>query len=210
MSTILSTTLAAVGIPYKARFSLDEVAQVLAITREQVVDLLKKQRLTGFKSSPGRWRWVFGEDLGSYLEAINVHSSRNREPQERAPESDDFARRNDEEVNAGPSSNHVIPDELGEEEIKAVRRFVDRLGYLPTLDYTILRISSKDLIAFYHAFTSLERQDHAPIFLALLRDAIKRNDGVMWEVGPDPVTGEPVFGGVDLETLCEFFNFPIN
>lgn len=72
MHLILTMALDAVGIPYKARFSIEEVAEVLAIRREQVVDLLKKGRLRGIKSSPSRWRWIYADDLGDYLDVINA------------------------------------------------------------------------------------------------------------------------------------------
>lgn len=72
MNQALATALDALGIPHKPRFAIEEVAEILGITRDQVVNLLKKGKLTGMKSSVRRWRGVYSVDLSDYLEKVNA------------------------------------------------------------------------------------------------------------------------------------------
>lgn len=74
----LQQILDRLDIPYKARFSIDEVADILGIQRKQVTLLLHRQKLRGMRSSPRRWSWVFADDLEEYIETINRTSSCNQ------------------------------------------------------------------------------------------------------------------------------------
>lgn len=204
MHPILTKALDAVGIPNKARFTIEEVAVVLAIRRDQVVDLLKKGRLRGIKSSPSRWRWIYADDLGEYFSAIN--------------ESRGTAVRSictNEAIGEGPSDllstgRSVAPSQkdvgqtISVYEQKMAKAFVNWLGNLSTLDYQIKSIDEPALTAFYFATTKAEAPDHAPVFLRILRDAIKASDILLWEIGTDNF-GRAVFGGADLPTLTDLF-----
>lgn len=71
MDHTLSKMLEALGIPYKPRFTIEEVAEILGIRRDQVMHLLKRKKLVGMKSSANRWGGVFAFDLDQYIQAVN-------------------------------------------------------------------------------------------------------------------------------------------
>lgn len=72
MSTTLAGVIQELGIPTKPRYSLEEVADVLGIRRDQVVDLIRKGKLPGMKSSMNRWRGVFASDLDAFIQKVNA------------------------------------------------------------------------------------------------------------------------------------------
>jgi excisionase family DNA binding protein len=72
MNTTLAGVLEALGIPRKPRYSIEEVAEILGIRRYQVVDLLRKGKLTGMKSSMNRWRCVFATELDAFIQKVNA------------------------------------------------------------------------------------------------------------------------------------------
>jgi len=71
MDHTLTKMLEALGIPYKPRFTVEEVAEILGIRRDQVMHLLKRQKLIGMKSSSNRWGGVFAADLDQYIQTVN-------------------------------------------------------------------------------------------------------------------------------------------
>lgn len=205
MHPILTMALDAVGIPYKARFSIEEVAEVLAIRREQVVDLLKKGRLRGIKSSPSRWRWIYADDLGAYLAAIN--GTWEKTVSLTGPD----ASIDSAHIGTSPSAPSGAPPQNGNKygdsdyEQKAAKAFVKWMGNLPVLDYLKKTIDEHTLTAFYYSKTKAETPDKAPIFLHLLREATKADDVIMREVGTDDF-GRAVFRGTDLPTMIDLFH----
>lgn len=72
MNTTLAEVLTALGIPHKPRYSIEEVAEILGIRRDQVIDLLRKGRLVGMRSSMHRWRCVFATELDAFIQKINA------------------------------------------------------------------------------------------------------------------------------------------
>lgn len=72
MNTTLAGVIEALGIPRKPRYSTEEVAEILGIRRDQVVDLLRKGKLTGMKSSMNRWRCVFATELDAFIQKVNT------------------------------------------------------------------------------------------------------------------------------------------
>ena len=72
MNTTLAAVLAAIGTPHKPRYGIEEVAEILGISRYQVVDLLRKGKLVGMKSSMHRWRCVFAIELDAFIQRVNA------------------------------------------------------------------------------------------------------------------------------------------
>lgn len=72
MNTTLAGVIEALGIPPKPRYSVEEVAEILGLRRDQAVDLLRKGKLTGMKSSMHRWRCVFATELDAFLQRVNA------------------------------------------------------------------------------------------------------------------------------------------
>lgn len=70
MNNNLDRTLTMLGIPPQARYPVDTVAQVLGIQRSQVLELLRRDRLRGSRSSERRWAGVWHQDLSNYLNEI--------------------------------------------------------------------------------------------------------------------------------------------
>jgi len=68
----LSAILTALGTTPTARYSIQEVAQILGMTTRQVRTQIQKGHLTALKSSVRRWAWVLHEDLEAYFIAINA------------------------------------------------------------------------------------------------------------------------------------------
>jgi hypothetical protein len=71
MSINLVTMLERLGMTHKPRFTVEETAEILGIRRDQVMDLLKRGKLIGVKSSSARWSGVFAVDLDKYIQVIN-------------------------------------------------------------------------------------------------------------------------------------------
>ena len=67
----LSKLLTALGTSPAARYSLEDVAQVLGLTPRQVRSQIQKGRLVAIKTSARHWAWVLHQDLEAYLAAIN-------------------------------------------------------------------------------------------------------------------------------------------
>ncbi len=68
----LVTMLERLGMTHKPRFSVEETAEILGVRRDQVMDLLKRGKLIGVKSSAARWSGVFAVDLDDYIEKVNA------------------------------------------------------------------------------------------------------------------------------------------
>jgi excisionase family DNA binding protein len=67
----LQSILERLNIPYKARYTIEEVAEILGIRRDQVLNLLHKGRLIGVRATERRWAGVFPDELEAYLERIH-------------------------------------------------------------------------------------------------------------------------------------------
>jgi hypothetical protein len=72
MHAHLPLILARLGMPSKPRFTLEEVADILGIRRDQVLSLLKRGKLIGIRAMERRWAGVFAEQLATYLEEVNA------------------------------------------------------------------------------------------------------------------------------------------
>ena len=83
----LVTMLERLGMTHKPRFTVEETAEILGVRRDQVMDLLKRGKLIGVKSSPNRWSGVFAVDLDDYIEKINapIEDGASADEQETAP-----------------------------------------------------------------------------------------------------------------------------
>ena len=71
----LVTMLERLGMTHKPRFTVEETAEILGVRRDQVMDLLKRGKLIGVKSSAARWSGVFAVDLDKYIQDINQVSA---------------------------------------------------------------------------------------------------------------------------------------
>ncbi len=75
MNNALIALLGRLNLPYKARFTIEETADILGIRRDQVISQLKKKTLIGTRCSIRRWGGVFADDLNTYLERIQAPSN---------------------------------------------------------------------------------------------------------------------------------------
>jgi hypothetical protein len=72
----LNPLLDRLGLQTKPRYTLEETADILGIRRDQILDLLKRGKLTGVRASERRWGGVIAVDLDDYLGRVNAPRER--------------------------------------------------------------------------------------------------------------------------------------
>ena len=79
MQPHLNPILDHLGLQGKPRYTLEETADILGIRRDQVLDLLKRGKLIGFRASERRWGGIAAEHLDDYIGRVNARWGQRRQ-----------------------------------------------------------------------------------------------------------------------------------
>lgn len=210
MSPLLETMLDQLGIKPKPRFTVEEVAEILGIRRDQVLDLLKRKKLIGMRASVSKWSGVFAQDLAEYIQIVNAPRETKGESKERplndqhlvceAP-SDPKLHQDKEEDSTLDSPSTPEPES---KEQTSAREFVRKISFLPIARTLGRRIHLQDLTGFYFNLTKLEDPFDTPVLWKAIAHAEKQGTTHIREV-LSPETFDIFYEGIDLCLLKELF-----
>lgn len=210
MSITLVTMLDRLGMTHKPRFTVEETADILGLRRDQVMDLLKRGKLLGVKSSAARWSGVFADDLSTFIVSINAPRNSRGKSEQLLPKMDPVVDESSSELQAHrdekvePQIDSPMTGCLDSvpRERAAAAEFIQSLSSLPKFGEESRRISLLNLTDFYVRQTQQEDPFCAPVFWDLLSDAMKKGCIPLREEW-DSEAGSTFFVGVDQTMLNE-------